>query len=101
MTKIKSDVKRYKGTWRRKGRAPRIPNLDNIWRLPIGFTFRQIFLWGGGQSLSEPIEGWVDSRTGLDTLEKINVLSLPKIEPRFLGDPPHSLVTTPAIAVRT
>jgi hypothetical protein len=56
---------------------------------------------GGAESLGAQWKmGGLQSRSGHVGEDKY-VLSLPEIEPQFLGDPPHSLVTTPAIVVRT
>ena len=52
----------------------------------------------GLSTSTEQLAGWVPT-AGEDTYEEINVLALPRTEPRFLGRPAHSLVTAPTARI--
>jgi hypothetical protein len=75
------------------GTAPFI-NLDT--RLDVGVNFKPPPLLHALPTTKEPKRqkaGWTERVAGAFTRAK-KVLPLPEIEPRFLGRPPRSLVTT-------
>ena len=54
-----------------------------------------------GKGYRYPLNSWLGGSptAGEDAYEEINVLALPRTEPRFLGCPAHSIVTAPTARI--
>jgi hypothetical protein len=59
-----------------------ILDLGTRWRSVVSFTPQPLYPWEIVAS-THCIGGWVGPRTGLDVVEKRNILPLPGIQPRL------------------
>ena len=85
-------------SWRHVGGggiAPRLLNLGTRWLWAVSFTTWSLTV--GEISLGSCwIGGWLDPRSGLGTLDRRNILHVPRIEPQYLGFLISSLITISA-----